>query len=168
VFTAKTEGMAARHLAELARLERQYGMRLPSVTNHLQEQFVKPLTVNKMVALIGPTCQESTWPQREAGRSRPARGRGKPGGATTPSAFRRFQHLVEEYLKTTSGSGLEVPPWLRSLEDELNRIQGEDDRLQATDFEPDLRLPTSPLTLRELKQQLRQWREPLSSRKRKP
>jgi hypothetical protein len=85
-----------------------------------------------------------------------------------PTPFRRFQFLVEEYLKTTSGSGLEVPPWLRSLEDELNRVQQEDDRWQASDFEPELRLPPCPLSLREMKQQLRQWRDPLSSRKRKP
>jgi hypothetical protein len=167
VFTAKTENMAARHLAELARLERLYGMRLPSVTNHLQEQFVKPLAVNKMVALIGPTCAESTWPPT-AERPKAARGRGKAAGVLSPSAFRRLQHLVEEYLKTTSGSGLEVPPWLRSLEEELNRVQKEDDRWQAMDFEPELRLPPCSLSLRELKLQLRQWRDPLSARKRKP
>jgi hypothetical protein len=168
VFTAKTEDMAARHLAELARLERQYGMRLPSVTNHLEEQFVKPLTVNKMVALIGPTCTEAQWPPAPPPPPKPARSRSKAAAATPmPSAFRRLQFLVEEYLKTTSGSGLEVPPWLRLLEDELNRVQNEDDRWQAPDFEPELRLPQGTLSLREFKQQLRQWRDPLSSRKRK-
>ncbi len=177
VFAIKTEDMAARHLADLERLERKYGMRLPSVTNHLQERFVKPLSVNKMIALLGTSCEESRkfleWsrePSPAAGADKPAKGRKKSKAESPPSdppAFRRLQELSEDYLQTTSGSGLDVPPWLRALEEELNRLQHDEDRWQLPEFESELRLPPCSLNLREMRQQLRQWTDPLSSRKRK-
>jgi hypothetical protein len=91
-----------------------------------------------------------------------------PAVPVDPPSFRWLQELAEDYLKTTSGSGLDVPPWLRALEEELNRLQNEDDRWQAPDFETELRLPPCSLNLREMRQQLRQWREPLTPRKKKP
>lgn len=156
VFAVKTEEMGERHLAELDRLERQYGMRLPSITNHLNERFVKPLAVNNMVALLGPACVEAKERQRVSKKVE-----------FLGFSFETLQENVEEYLQTTSGSGLEVPPWLRTLEEELNRIQRVDDRALASDVEGEVSLPECPLNLREMRQQLRQWREPLSPRKKK-
>lgn len=174
VFAIKTEDMAARHLADLDKLERKYGMRLPSVTNHLQERFVKPLAVNKMIALLGTSCDESRRRTDVSPPKPPVKGRRRTKGVENsevsgdPPAFRRLQELSEDYLKTTSGSGLDVPPWLRALEEELNRIQHEDDRWQSPDFESELRLPPCSINLRDMRQQLRQWKDPLSIRKRKP
>lgn len=167
VFTIKTEDMAARHLADLEKLERKYGMRLPSVTNHLQERFVKPLAVNKMIALMATSCE---GPQEIADilpKPTKSKSKKKPTAtaATEPPAFRRLQELCEDYLKTTSGSGLDVPPWLRALEDELNRVQREDDRWQSSEYEPELRLPPCNLNLREMRQQIKQWKDPLSPRR---
>ncbi len=159
VFATKTEDMADRHLADLLKLERQYGMRLPSISNHLRERFVKPLSVNTMAALIAPACL-MTPPEP------PPRSRGAI--AHRPDPFRLLQKLVDDYLKSTSGSGLEVPPWLRQLEDELNRVQHADQSTGSLDLDADLDLPPSLLNLRETKQQLRQWRDPLTGRKRKP
>lgn len=156
VFSTKTDDMADRHLADLSKLERQYGMRLPSISNHLRERFVKPLSVNTMAALIGPACSER--------RDKPV---GKPKSAAQPEPFRLLQKLVDDYLKTTSGSGLEVPPWLRQLEDELNRVQQEVSA-SSHDLDVDLALPSALLNLRETRQQLRQWRDPLTTRRRKP
>ena len=171
VFAIKTEDMAEKHLTDLEKLERKYGMRLPSVTNHIQERFVKPLAVNKMIALLGASCEESRR-RRDTEEVKPSKVRKRSRTAVAipsdPPAFRRLQELSEEYLRTTSGSGLEVPPWLRALEEELNRLQHEEDRWQSADFESELRLPPCPINLREMRQQLRQWKEPLSKRKRKP
>jgi hypothetical protein len=149
VFAVKTEEMGDRHLADLAKLERQYGMRLPSVTNHLQERFVKPLVVNNMVALLSPACAEA----RTLGEKSPT--------------FAALEDAVEDYLRSTSGSGLDVPPWLRTLEEELNRVQRLEDRSSIPDAEGELQLPECTLNLRDMRQQLRQWREPLSGRKKK-
>ena len=66
VFETKTELMAEHHLEELHRLERKYGMRLPSVANHLQERFVKPLMVNTMVATLARAVEDAR-DQHESG-----------------------------------------------------------------------------------------------------
>ena len=71
---------------------------------------------------------------------------------------------VEEYLKTTSGSGLDVPSWLKTLEDELNRVHESGDQ-PSPDAEPQLRLPTPTITLKDIRQQLKQWKEPPGNRK---
>jgi len=148
VFALKTEEMGERHLTVLAQLERQHGMRLPSITNHLQERFVKPLAVNNMLAMLGPACAEAR-----------ARSNAKP-------TFARLEKEIENYLRTTSGSGLEVPPWLRLLEEELNRLQRVDDR-SSSEPEGEVPLPELTLTLRDLRQQLRQWRDPLTARRKR-
>jgi hypothetical protein len=71
---------------------------------------------------------------------------------------------VEEYLKTTSGSGIDIPSWLKTLEEELNRVHESGDTAPP-DAEPQLRLPTPGLSLKELRHQLKQWKQPPSDRK---
>lgn len=146
VFAVKTEEMADSHLEGLESLQKKYGMKLPSITNHLQERFVKPLAVNHMLARIRPACED-------ADRSR----------ENSPS-FQALQLAVEEYLKTATGSGLEVPSWLKTLEDELNRVHESGDQ-PSPDAEPTLRLPTPSITLKDIRQQLKSWKEPPGQRK---
>ena len=45
-----TARKAGQHLSSLRKLEKAYAMRLPSVRDRLNERFVKPLAVNRMVA----------------------------------------------------------------------------------------------------------------------
>lgn len=146
VFAVKTEEMAETHLEVLESLQKKYGMRLPSVTNHLQERFVKPLAVNHMLAQIRPACEDA-----DAGRQDSA-------------AFHSMQTAVEEYLKTTSGSGLDVPAWLKTLEEELQHVH-ESGEAPLPDVEPQLRLPAPTLSLKDLRQQLKGWKQPPSERK---
>ncbi len=146
VFSLKTEEMADGHLQQLESLQKKYGMRMPSVANHLEERFVKPLSVNHMLARIRPACEDA-----EKGREE------------SPS-FQALQISVEEYLKTTSGSGIDIPAWLRTLEEELNRVH-ESGETAPPDAEPQLHLPIPALSLKELRQQLKQWKQPPSDRK---
>jgi hypothetical protein len=61
------------------------------------------------------------------------------------------------------GSGLEIPAWLRTLEEEVNRIQQTGDTASG-DQELLIRLGDAPLNLRELRLQLRTWQQPLTPR----
>ncbi|ODA32692.1 hypothetical protein A6X21_20310 [Planctopirus hydrillae] len=146
VFTVKTEDMSERHLAELKKLERQYGMRLPSVTSHLQERFVKPLAVNNMLALIPRAVEEAKKTPMET------------------IAIRSLVAQIEEYLKSSLGSGLDVPHWLRALEEELNEGISHSGWTGA-DAEPELNLLGLNFTLREMRQQLKTWKAPPGGRK---
>jgi hypothetical protein len=146
VFSLKTEEMADTHLAQLETLQRKYGMRMPSVANHLEERFVKPLSVNHMLARIRPACEDA-----ESGRE-------------DSQAFQALQASVEDYLKTTSGSGIDIPAWLKTLEEELNRVHESGDTAPP-DAEPQLHIPIPALSLKELRQQLKHWKQPPSDRK---
>lgn len=146
VFSLKTEEIADGHLQQLETLQKKYGMRMPSVANHLEERFVKPLSVNHMLARIRPACEDA-----ESGREE-------------SPAFQSLQRAVEDYLKTTSGSGIDIPAWLKTLEEELNRVH-ESGETSTPDAEPQLHLPTPALSLKELRQQLKQWKQPPSDRK---
>lgn len=146
VISLRTEEKADGHLAQLESLQKKYGMRMPSVANHLEERFVKPLSVNHMLARIRPACEDA-----ESGRK-------------DSPAFQSLQSAVEDYLKTTSGSGIDVPAWLKNLEEELNRVH-ESGETAAPDAEPQLHLPIPALSLKELRQQLKQWKQPPSDRK---
>ena len=79
-------------------------MRLPSISDRLAEQFVKPLAVNRMRA----SCRRSSAIR--------ARTHGHPPLSTALRAE------IDEYLNTTNGSGIDVPAWLRTLEREIDRL----------------------------------------------
>ena len=96
-------------------------------------------------------------------RIRPACEDAEKGREESPS-FQALQVSVEEYLKTTSGSGIDIPAWLRTLEEELNRVH-ESGETAPPDAEPQLHLPIPALSLKELRQQLKQWKQPPSDRK---
>jgi len=98
-----TLGVSKIFLDKLRRLEKQHGMRLPSVTDRLGERFVKPLQLDSILALVRPSMFE--------------RRRGSP-----PVAFPQLESLVDDYLGTTQGSALDVQPWMHSLTEEVDII----------------------------------------------
>jgi hypothetical protein len=95
---------AEQHLEELARLEREHRVRLSTVGDRLREGFVKPLALDRLCALIEPAVEEA----RRAGE-RPA--------------FERLRRELQPFTATPTGAGLDVPPWLRRLEGEVQRVR---------------------------------------------
>src|SRR5205823_5274197 len=117
-----TREQADRHLAELDRLEREYGLRLRTIRDRLSERFVAPLVTDRLCARLRPA-----W---EAAR----------GGATeSDDAFRRLAADIASFAATPTGVGLEAPPWLRRLEAEADRLR------QGTTAPPPSRLTVDAL-----------------------
>jgi len=138
----KMRPTAQSFLKRLKRLERQHGMRLPSVTDRLSERFVKPMALDRILALIEPSMQ---FARHRAG----------------VSPFGELADRVEEYLGTSSGSALEIQPWIQRLLDEVYEIEQE--RLPAaTANRPSPRQPPVRIDPLELRQQLDVWEQPLS------
>ncbi len=75
----RTASIAEDHLKRFTRLNRKYGMRLPSIADRLGERFVRPLVVDRLCALIEPAMNEAhdkpppgeALPDDEAQRLRP-------------------------------------------------------------------------------------------------
>jgi hypothetical protein len=139
-FTSKR---ARQHLEQLARLERQHGVRLGTIADRLQERFVKPLALDRLCALIEPCLNEARRIDREEERP----------------AFRRLREELDSFTATPTGVGLDVPAWLRRLEAEVHRVQAHrsDVARLAENF---FRVGRRPVSHEEVQRQLREWERP--------
>jgi hypothetical protein len=145
-FAEKTGNKAERHLLQLHALEKQHGMRLPSVSDRLQERFVKPLAVNRMLALVAPAMHDAR------------------AGRLSSSSFVMLREEIDAYMQSSVGSGLDIPDWLRSLEQTV----GKEDRHAGTatyQSEAEFRLPRVLLNRKEIREQLKSWDDPVGKKK---
>ena len=133
----RTAPMANEHVKRFQTLCETYGMRLPSIAEHLAERFVRPLQIDRLCALIRPAIEEV----RE----------GRP-----PSALRQLEEQVDHFTEETLGAGFELPSWLDALEQEAEEAQWQVDGEDDETFDPHLRIPQVHLSLAEVERQLQQ------------
>ncbi|MEM8736582.1 MAG: hypothetical protein AAGG44_20295, partial [Planctomycetota bacterium] len=91
------------YLEHLTTLQKKYAMRMPTVADRLHERFTKPMTVDRMRALVGPGIRQFREHSESAA----------------------FELLIDEcklMMEQPTGVGLDVPQWLSSLEEEVDRI----------------------------------------------
>jgi hypothetical protein len=140
-FSRLTSELAAHYLHKLAELEQAHSMKLRTVGDRLREQFVKPLALDRLCALIEPAMQEAR--QSQEGRS-----------------FSLLERELQAFVSQPTGVGLDVPSWLRRLETEVQRVRAARTAL-AVLAEGILQLPQRLISLDELKRQLEDWDTPI-------
>ncbi len=106
------------------------------MSDHIEERFVKPLAVNRMVALVKQTMQEE-----DALKKR--------------ELFDDLRVEIENYQDGTYGTGLEVPEWLRLLDQEV-RNQESPDLSSGDPYSKQIIIPVA-INLREMRRQLKTW-----------
>ncbi len=136
-FEKRARETATTHLRRLHAIERKYGMRLPAVSDRLNEHFTKPLSVNRMLALL-PQVVEDAKAQR----------------ANSPS-FELLRREVDAYLADSTGSGIELPAWMQNLEREVSRLNLPSSASSPTESE--FNVPTRTIELADLTKQLDNW-----------
>ncbi len=139
-LTQFTRELARKHLEQLAALEKSRGVHLGTVSDHLNERFVKPLALDRLAALIEPAMTDA---RREGPRP----------------AFARLRDELPAYTATPAGVGLDVPYWLRRLEMEVRRVQATQTTI-AVLAESFFRVPRRPLPYEEVQRQLHEWGRP--------
>jgi hypothetical protein len=139
-LTRLTSELADQHLQQLGRLERARGVRLGTVSDRLNERFVKPLALDRLCALVEPAMDQA-----------------EPGEASP--AFARLREELRAYAATPTGVGLDVPFWLRRLELEVRRVEATRTTI-AVLAENFFRVPRRPLSLDEVQRQLADWDRP--------
>ena len=140
---SNTAEMSEAHMEALKELELKHGMRLPALRDRIAERFVKPLVVNRMLALVPQAIDD-------------ARNDRLPS-----AAFESLGEEVQQYLEETFGSGIDIPQWLQNLETEVNRTESpKSEWLRRDDFVVQL----DPLSTRfsDISRQLEQLAEPES------
>jgi hypothetical protein len=133
----KTAPIAREQINRLRRLEKTHGIRLPSVSDRLNEKFVKPLSLDRILARIRPAM-------RDAARGRPSR------------SFAACHKEIEKYLSTSSGSALELQPWLQEISDEVRTVEVELRGGHVAEGEW-LRPPQVPVGREKLAEDLGRW-----------
>ncbi len=94
-----------QYLEKLAKLQQLYAMKMPTVADRLNERFVKPMTIDRMRALIRPAMRQLRASDNEDSRA--------------------FELLVQEshlMMREPTGVGLDIPAWLLMLEEEVDRV----------------------------------------------
>jgi hypothetical protein len=131
----RTAVIAADHLKQFERLTKTYGMRLPSIADHLGERFLRPLEIDQLCSLVRPAVEELRRGQE-------------------PEAFRRLEKLLAKFTTEASGAGFELPSWLDALEHEAEQAQWQTN--DVADGPSDLYIRQVRLSRREAERQLKQ------------
>ena len=121
------------HLKRLQTLQTKYAMRMPTVADRLGERFVMPLDIDSMRALVQPAIAEVQ-------------------AAETPH-FDRLAQTADEWTAEPTGVGLDAPPWLIALEDEVESSV-RPDYLAEEDIALHAEFPPVKLSLEEAHRQL--------------
>jgi hypothetical protein len=140
LLTRLTNELADQHLQQLSRLERARGVRLGTVSDRLNERFIKPLALDRLCALVEPAMLQAD-----------------PGEGS--AAFARLRAELQAYTATPTGVGLDVPFWLRRLELEVHRVEATRTTI-AVLAENFFRVPRRPQSLDDVEGQLTDWDRP--------
>ncbi len=138
-IASKTRQTSDSLLEELTKKENRSSVRLRTVRDRLEERFILPLEIDRAAAQVGPAA--------EAARN---------GEGEENPAFVRLLVAMSPLRETTTGVGLEVPVWVRRLEEALRRTREPDEE----DLEDTIGL-VAGLDFAELQRQLQDWDKPL-------
>lgn len=107
-LTDETRQIAESFVEELESLEKEYGVRLPTLHDHICERIVGGLVQNRMTALVSRCVPD---------------GRGTLTEEELQANFQRLRGEIAEYMSQRIGSGIEPPEWMQRLASELERVQ---------------------------------------------
>ncbi|MFO0847381.1 MAG: hypothetical protein U0871_02315 [Gemmataceae bacterium] len=143
-IAGRTGKLADDLLAELTAREAEHALKLRTVRDRLEERFVQPLRIDQAAARVA----------RAAVAARDGQGEDNP-------SFAGLLATVQPLADHPSGVGLDVPAWLRRLEDELRKVRTAD---ADGDAEPAEQWPfPQPLAIDfdQFKRQLQEWEKPI-------
>jgi hypothetical protein len=102
-LTERVQTEANRYLTMYHRLRKKYSVQMASIGQHLEGRFVKPMLIDRLVALVpqasiysgNPRCQE---------------------------AFEMLKFECDAMAAMSPGVGMDVPDWLEAVEDEVTML----------------------------------------------
>ena len=101
---SKISPKADRYIEDLATLRRHYSIQLQSVGRRIEGRFESQIQIDRLIALVRPAVA-------------------KPRTRDSLKAFDLLQHEAQAFCRTTTGVGIELPPWLAALEQEVEQTQ---------------------------------------------
>jgi hypothetical protein len=132
-----TREEADRFRARLDALQEEHAMQMPTIAEKLAERFVQPTTIHRLRSLVEPSIRELC----EHGQS---------------TCFNLLEQEAEMMVHECGGVGLDIPPWLLALEDEVERARRPQYERDEQELLSDV-LPQIPLTQEQLEELLSDW-----------
>jgi hypothetical protein len=121
---------------------------LRTIADRLKQRFVLPLALDRVCALLGPAYDQARTLTAD---SPPA-----TGGLREGEALELLEGALQPYLDVPTGSGLDVPPWLRRLQAELHRVEVQ--RTAGSNLAENLlQVPRRPMPIEDFRAQLEDW-----------
>ena len=148
--SSRTSKLADDLLEALAERETEHGIKLRTVRDRLEERFVQPLRVDQAGARV----------PRAAAAIRDGLPEDNP-------AFQGLLAAIQPLAEQPVGVGLDVPSWVRRLEDELRSVKllepdEDDEPPTSTQGVEEYHMPAyQGLSIEELRKQMRDWDTPL-------
>ncbi|MCA9063173.1 MAG: hypothetical protein KDA96_08940 [Planctomycetaceae bacterium] len=105
-LTDETRSTAESFVEDLEQLEAEYGVRLPTLHDHICERIVGTLVQNRMAGLVRICCRLATADDQ----------------SELQSHFTQLRSDIEEYMGQRIGSGIEPPEWMQQLATEVQRL----------------------------------------------
>jgi hypothetical protein len=99
-----TRENADEFLEDLGELQKEHGMRMATIVDRLEERFVRPMALDRLCALVEPAMVEA---REFLDTDKPC----------------PLEDELEPFAAHPSGVGLDMPPWIQRLEDELERVK---------------------------------------------
>ncbi|MCE9531649.1 MAG: hypothetical protein K8T89_11085, partial [Planctomycetes bacterium] len=127
-------------LIDLTQKEEENALRLRTIRDRLEERFVQPLLLDRLISLVEPAARDA-----------------REGLGEASASFQRLEEHLRPFIDHPTGVGLDVPHWLRKFEAEVARVRERLDQPESKDETP------VALTYAELKDQLDRWEKPLSA-----
>ena len=140
----RTGELADSLQSRCADLRKKYAMRLPTVSDRIGERFVRPLTVDRVQALVKPAMDEVRM-HGSAGESQ-----------CEGEAFHLLEQEIEELTQEPTGIGIDAPAWLVALEQEVE-TQRRINRATQTIQETRTPIAQVNLSVEEVQNQLSSW-----------
>lgn len=112
-FVERTREVADDHLRRLVQLADEYGMQLPTISDRLEERFIRPLVIDQVRALVGPAMSEDAAEKR--------------------TAFTALEREITELASQPHGAGFEAPDWLTALEEEVTEARSRMTHVSSSD-----------------------------------
>jgi hypothetical protein len=135
-LSERVNNEADAYLEKLGKLQKTYAMMMPSVADRLNERFLKPMTIDRMRALIRPAMRQLRSGDQQQSRA--------------------FDLLVQELhmmMREPTGVGLEVPAWLMVLQEEVDRVLDQEHNAMPSN-RLERAIPLVSLSLEEVRAQL--------------
>ena len=92
------------YVDKLRQLQQRYAMSMPTIADRISERFIRPMTIDRIRALVGPAMGDAE------------------NGVESSQAFELLREEADLLTRHPSGVGLDVPAWLGDLESEVEQI----------------------------------------------